>query len=158
VVRQAFLSTAALKSTLLGARVGVAGLGRGGALALLAACRIPGLAACVPFGGLPERGHADYSALRAAVQGHFGRADAGCTPERVDLLEAELRRLGARAEVHRYAAGPGFLEALLAGGAAGGAAGDVAGGAEGPRPEAGDAEAAGLAFRRAVAFLHAELG
>ncbi|MCI0672456.1 MAG: dienelactone hydrolase family protein [Myxococcaceae bacterium] len=131
-------ATAALKSEQLGAKVGITGFCMGGSLALLAATRIPGLAACVPFYGLPDRGRADYSVMRAAVQAHFAQHDDWCTPERVDQLEQDLQRLKVRYELYRYDAQHAFMNEQ--------------------RPEVYSAENAQLAFRRAVDFLHRELG
>ena len=127
-----------LRVTRRGSRSSRSWLGTG-ALALLCATRIPGLNACVAFYGIPEKGKADYSAIRCPVQLHFAEHDDWCTPERVAQLEQDMKRMGVREyELYRYDAQHAFMNAQ--------------------RPEVYHPEAAGLAFGRTRDFLHRTLG
>jgi carboxymethylenebutenolidase len=96
------------------APVGVVGFCMGGALALAAVAHAPELAACVTFYGIPPAEKADLTHIAADVLGHFGNLDAYITRERVDALEHTLAEGHVRAELHRYAAGHGFLRESFA--------------------------------------------
>jgi carboxymethylenebutenolidase len=96
-------------------KTGIIGTCSGGRHALLTACRTAGWNAVADLwgGGVimsqeelsPARPVApiDYLAdLTAPLLGLFGNDDRYPTPEQVDQLEAELRRLGKEHEFHRY--------------------------------------------------------
>jgi carboxymethylenebutenolidase len=103
-------------------KVGVIGGCSGGRHAFLVACRVKGFNALVDcWGGrvimskeelTPNNPVApiDYTAnLSCPILGLFGNDDQNPSPEKVNQLEAELKRLGKNYEFHRYdGAGHGF--------------------------------------------------
>jgi len=116
--------------------VGITGFCMGGAVALAAAANVPGLLAAVPFYGIPDGG-TDYSKVTAALQGHFGKSDDFVKPAYALALKERLEKAGKKIELHLYAAGHAFVNDT--------------------RPEAYNADAAKLAWGRAVTFLKAHL-
>lgn len=104
----------------------------GGAIVILAAERVPELAAAVCFYGVPPLEGVDATRIRVPLLGHFAEHDEWCTPAKVDALEAKLRASEVSYEFHRYAAAHAFMN----------------------REGAGYSEAASeLAWRRTRAFL-----
>jgi carboxymethylenebutenolidase len=117
--------------------VGTIGFCMGGALSLFAASKNAEVGACVVFYGGHPNVKPDLPSLRAPVLGLYAAKDGFVTPESVRVLDAELSRLGKRHEFHTY---PGVDHAFM--------------------NETGknyDPAAAADAWRRAVAFLKAEL-
>ncbi len=125
-----------------GTGVGVIGFCMGGALALLLGTLRPdAVQAVVPFYGLivwPAT-EPDWSQMKAAVQGHYAERDDMAGPAAVEKLETELGGRGVNVELFLY---PGTEHAFF----------------NDTRPEVYDAEAAGLAWPRAVSFLRSTLG
>jgi carboxymethylenebutenolidase len=123
-----------------GAAVGAVGFCMGGGFVLsLAAQQGARIAAAVPFYGVLQSAP-DFSGLTAAVQGHFGEKDDFVPVDKARELEATItEQSGAAPEFHLYPAGHAFLndENLLG---------------------TYDAEQAGIAWERTVAFLHQKLG
>jgi carboxymethylenebutenolidase len=107
----------------LNGRVGVFGTCSGGRHSFLAACRVPGLDACVDcWGGRVVMAEADLSPrqpvapidytkdLACPLLGLFGEEDRNPTPEQVALHEQELKKYGKNYEFHMYPkAGHGFF-------------------------------------------------
>ncbi len=91
------------------AKVGVTGFCMGGAVAILAACRISEISAAVCFYGLPPASAAKPGDVRVPLQGHFASRDDWCTPQTVDAFEAGLKAAGRSAEFYRYEADHAFL-------------------------------------------------
>jgi carboxymethylenebutenolidase len=90
--------------------VGIVGFCLGGSIAMVAASQIPALAACVDFYGIPSPDKGDLGRIQGRVLGHFASGDPYIPLERVDALEAQLRKGGVRAEIHRYEyEGHGFV-------------------------------------------------
>jgi carboxymethylenebutenolidase len=89
-------------------KVAVMGFCMGGALTIAAAVHVPGLAAAVPFYGIPPKDFADPAQIRIPLQGHFANQDDWCTPLAVDEFEAALTTSGTPFEVHRYEAAHAF--------------------------------------------------
>ena len=92
-----------------GAKVGVTGFCMGGALTVLAAIRLPEIAAAVCFYGIPPAQVADVKEIRTPIQAHFANHDDWCTPKTVDDFEAKLKSAGKDATVFRYDADHGFV-------------------------------------------------
>ncbi|HVC24449.1 MAG TPA: dienelactone hydrolase family protein [Acidimicrobiales bacterium] len=123
--------------------VGAVGFCMGGGLALVLATQRPdAVRAVVPFYGLipwPEA-QPDWSALNAAVLGHFAGNDGFATPEYVAELESSLREGGNDdVTIHHY---PGTEHAFF----------------NDTRPEVYDEAASRLAWQRTLDFLRAHLG
>lgn len=128
--------------------VGIAGFCLGGQYALMAACTVPGLAACVSWYGMlrypetdavkPESPLAMAPRLACPYLGLFGRDDALIPRADVEELRATLARTGRTFDVVEYpGAGHAFMNET--------------------RPDAYRPEAAADSWRRALAFLRTHL-
>jgi len=111
-------------------KVAVTGYCMGGALTFRSAVTIRGLACTVPFYGLP--GDLDWSKIDAPVQAHFARIDDWATVAGAEKIKAALT---VPMELHVYEAEHAFCNER--------------------RPEVYNAEAAALAWSRAVEFIRA---
>lgn len=109
-------------------KVGVTGYCMGGALAFASAVNIRGLAAVVPFYGLP--GDLDWSKIDAPVQAHFAQHDEWATVAGAEKIKSAV---GASMELHTYDAQHAFCNDR--------------------RPDVYNPDAAKLAWDRAVGFL-----
>jgi carboxymethylenebutenolidase len=119
------------------ASIGVIGFCMGGALALDTASKDPAIGACVVFYGIHPNAKPDLSRLTAPVLGIFAEKDTFVSADAVRALDDDLTRTGKRHEFHTY---PGVGHAFM--------------------NETGknyEPAAAADAWRRAVAFLKAEL-
>jgi carboxymethylenebutenolidase len=96
---------------LLGAspKVAVVGFCMGGAVAGLAACRVPEFSAAICFYGLPPGSVAKPSDVKVPMQGHFAKSDDFVTPSVVDAFEKGLRNAGKTFEFFRYDANHAFM-------------------------------------------------
>ena len=121
--------------------VAVVGFCMGGGLALWLATMRPGaVRAAVPFYGIaPQGAEPDWSALTAAVEGHYAEHDGMASPEAVAAFEATLTDLGKEVRVFSY---PGTSHAFF----------------NDTRPEVYDEDAARQAWVRTLEFLRAKLG
>ncbi|HEX4422593.1 MAG TPA: dienelactone hydrolase family protein [Kofleriaceae bacterium] len=109
-------------------KVGVTGYCLGGALAFASAVNIRGLAAVVPFYGLP--GDLDWSKIDAPVQAHFAQHDEWATVAGASAIKAAVT---VPMELHTYDAQHAFCNDR--------------------RPEVYNPDAAKLAWDRALSFL-----
>jgi carboxymethylenebutenolidase len=116
-------------------KVAVMGFCLGGAYAFSAACVVPGIAAVVPFYGLPS--NAEYANVTAPIQAHFAKTDAWAKPELAEGIKKQLEAHGQPMELHVYEADHAFFNDT--------------------RPEAYNAVAAKLAWDRTLAFLRTHL-
>jgi carboxymethylenebutenolidase len=124
-----------------GAHVGVIGFCMGGGLALVLATQRPdAVAAVAPCYGLipwPDA-QPDYSALSAAVLGHYAGNDDFFTPEAAEALGEQLRGLGKDVEIVIYSdTDHAFFNDT--------------------RPEVYNADAAHALWTRTLAFFHDHL-
>jgi carboxymethylenebutenolidase len=84
-------------------KVSVTGFCMGGALAFATSTHVTGLAAVVPFYGIP--GTADWSKVDAPVQAHFASHDEWSTVAKAKEIQAAL---GEKMELHVYDAQHAF--------------------------------------------------
>jgi carboxymethylenebutenolidase len=128
-------------SAVRGHGVGVVGFGMGGGLALwLATLRPDAVRAVVPFYGIAPKGaEPDWSALTAAVEGHYAEHDDLANPEAVAAFDERLRDLGKEVRIFTY---PGTGHAFF----------------NDTRPEVYDDDSARQAWVRTLEFLRAKLG
>lgn len=84
-------------------KVSVTGFCMGGALAFATAANVKGLAAVVPFYGIP--GAVDWSKVEAPVQAHFASHDEWATVAKAKAIQSAL---GAKMELHVYDAQHAF--------------------------------------------------
>ncbi|HEX7669273.1 MAG TPA: dienelactone hydrolase family protein, partial [Polyangiaceae bacterium] len=119
-------------------KVGITGFCVGGAISLAAACNVDGLGAVVPFYGIPLAKYADYSRVRAPIQGHYGEKDGSIPLEKPRAVEAAVRAAGGKFELCVYDAGHAFMRES--------------------DPAVYQPDAARLAWSRAISFLHEHLG
>jgi carboxymethylenebutenolidase len=96
-------------------QVGITGFCMGGALAWLALCQIPELAAGVAWYGLPPLEFVQAENIRVPVLAHWGMQDEFFPPEQVDRLEAKLRNAQVDAQFHRYLAYHAFANEAAVG-------------------------------------------
>jgi carboxymethylenebutenolidase len=117
-------------------KIGVVGFCLGGAFAFAAAAAgIEGLAAAVPFYGVPSS--ADWSMVTAPIQAHFSATDAWARPELAKQIQATLQAAGKLMEVFIYDAPHAFFNDT--------------------RPVYSPEHAA-MAWQRSLAFMHQHLG
>ena len=90
-------------------KVAVVGFCMGGAVAGLAACRVPEFSAAICFYGLPPGSVAKPSDVKVPLQGHFANSDDFVTPEVVDAFEKALEAAGKTFEFFRYDASHAFM-------------------------------------------------
>lgn len=110
------------------AKVAVTGYCLGGALAFAAAVNVRGLAAVVPFYGLP--GDLDWTKVDAPIQAHFATHDEWAKVEGAEKIKAAVK---APMELHAYDAQHAFCNDR--------------------RPEVYNPDAAKQAWDRALAFV-----
>jgi carboxymethylenebutenolidase len=115
-------------------KVAVIGFCMGGALAIAASVRLPGLAAVCSYYGIPPAALVDPAQIAIPLQAHFAAEDDWCTPATVDAFEKALK---APAEIHRYQAQHAFFNDS--------------------RPEVFDAASAALAWQRTLDFFGRQL-
>jgi carboxymethylenebutenolidase len=108
-------------------KVAITGYCMGGALTFAAATHLKGLAAAVPFYGVPPQ--ADWSKVDAPVQAHFAQTDEWATVAKGKEIQAAIKGM----ELHTYDAQHAFCNA--------------------DRPEVYNASCASQAWSRAVAFV-----
>ena len=121
--------------------IGVTGFCMGGGLALYLATKRPdAVAAVAPFYGVIPwpAAQPDWSAMTAAVQGHYAEKDDFAGPDTVRALEAQLRDLGKEVEMFIY---PGTQHAFF----------------NDERPEVHDPEASAQSWERVLAFFRSKL-
>jgi len=119
-------------------KVGVIGFCMGGALAFAAATQVPELAAVVPFYGVPGPGKADWSKVTAPILAHFAAHDEWAKPSLAEDIKKALDARGQKMQLEIYDADHAFVNDT--------------------RPEVYAPDAAKLAWKRSMDFLHQHLG
>jgi carboxymethylenebutenolidase len=119
-------------------KVAVMGFCMGGALSFASACHVPGLAAVVPFYGIPPAEKVDYAKVTAPIQAHFAKKDGWAKPSLAQDIQKKLETQGKSMELFVYDADHAFMNDA--------------------RPEVYDAACAKLALERTLAFLRKHLG
>jgi carboxymethylenebutenolidase len=114
-------------------KVSVTGYCMGGALSFATATHVSGLAAVVPFYGMPPS--ADWSKVDAPVQAHFASHDDWATVAGAEKIKEELAKHGRSMELHVYDAKHAFCNDQ--------------------RPDVYNPAAAQQAWQRAVDFVRA---
>lgn len=125
------------------AKVGVTGFCMGGALTLLSVVNVPEADAGVVWYGYPPLEYIDPSKIKAPLLGHWATEDDAFAIEGVDKLEEMLSAAGVNFEFHRYQAKHAF-------------ANETADSKNLPFLKY-DPQAAELAWRRTMDFLHEQL-
>ncbi len=120
-----------------GGTAAVMGFCLGGALAILAALKVPEMDAGVCFYGIPPEEAADAKQISIPMQYHFASQDDWCTPESVNILEKKLKDAHIDHELYRYEAAHGFFNEQ--------------------REEIYDADAANQSWNRMLKFLNETL-
>ncbi|MDT2023345.1 dienelactone hydrolase family protein [Methylocella sp. CPCC 101449] len=92
-----------------GSKVAITGFCMGGAVSILAACRVSEFACAVPFYGIPPEAVAKPADVKIPLQCHFANTDDWCTPAAVNGFEAGLKAAGKSFELYRYDAEHGFV-------------------------------------------------
>lgn len=92
-----------------GVKVAITGFCMGGAVSVIAACRISEFACAVPFYGIPPEAVAKAGDVKIPMQCHFANTDDWCTPDAVNKFEADLKAAGKDFELYRYDAEHGFV-------------------------------------------------
>jgi carboxymethylenebutenolidase len=121
-----------------GVKVALTGFCMGGAVAVLGACRIPEIAAAIPFYGLPPSEVAKPADIKVPLQGHFAKNDDWCSADVVAAFAKGLKAAGKDAEIFSYDASHAFMND--------------------ERQEVHDRPSAELAWKRTLAFLKAHVG
>jgi carboxymethylenebutenolidase len=119
-------------------RAAVGGFCVGGALALLAAVRVPEVNAAVCFYGIPPLEPAEFKKISVPVICHFANLDERYPPVKVNELEVALKQSKSEFELYRYDAHHGFMNE--------------------ERPKTYDPGSAKLAWDRTLAFLRNNIG
>jgi carboxymethylenebutenolidase len=117
-------------------KIAITGYCMGGALSLATATQVSGLAAVVPFYGLPPG--ADWSKIDAPIQAHFAAKDTWATVAAAKQVQAKLHELHKDMDVHVYDADHAFCNKQ--------------------RPEVYNASACAQAWERTVAFVRSHTG
>jgi carboxymethylenebutenolidase len=93
-------------------KVAVIGFCLGGALAFATAANVPGLAAVVPFYGVPDLSKLDLGKVTAPILAHFAEKDDWASPDKARQIEKDLKAKGKSMELHVYqGAGHAFMRA-----------------------------------------------
>jgi len=118
--------------------VGIIGFCLGGALSFAAATLVPELEAVVPYYGLAPTDKFDYSKVKAPIMAHFASQDEWAKADAARAVMEQMHARGQKMELHVYEAGHAFSHEA--------------------RRDVYVPEAAALAWKRSMEFLHAHLG
>lgn len=119
-------------------KIGITGFCLGGGMALAAACTVDGLAAAVPFYGIPKADFIRFGKTTPPICGHYSKTDAWASLERANAIAEQAKQAGATFELHAYDGPHAFMRES--------------------DPKAYHEASAKAAWARTVEFLHAKLG
>lgn len=119
-------------------RVAVAGFCLGGALTLAAARYVPGVAAAVPFYGLPRVPSDQFTQVKTPICGHYARVDNWANPSVAEEIQGKVRSGGGQMDLYIYDAEHAFMRST--------------------DPSRYEPKSAELAWQRTVDFLHRHIG
>ena len=118
-------------------KVAITGFCLGGALTLAAGASVEGLAAVVPFYGIPDMPVDALGKIKAPIQAHFAKKDDWAKASVAQEIQNKVRAAGGHMDLFVYDAGHAFMRSN--------------------DPHVYDAESARLAWDRAVEFLRKHL-
>ncbi len=84
------------------AKVGITGFCLGGGMALAAACTVEGIAAAVPFYGIPKADFVRFGKATPPICGHYSKIDAYASVERASAIADQAKAAGASFVLHTY--------------------------------------------------------
>ena len=90
-------------------KIGITGFCLGGGVTLAAAFHVDGLAAAMPFYGLPRKDLVDFKLKTPPIQGHYAKTDAFADPARAEEIAAGINAAGGSFEVFVYDGGHAFM-------------------------------------------------
>lgn len=91
------------------AKVAVVGFCMGGALTFASARYVDGIAAAVPFYGIPDLPMGEYSKIRVPIQAHFAQRDDWAKPAVAEQIAEKIRTGGGKIDLFIYDAGHAFM-------------------------------------------------
>jgi carboxymethylenebutenolidase len=118
-------------------KVAVVGFCLGGALTLAASCTVGGLAAAVPFYGLPDLPMDAFAGAKVPIQAHFAKTDDWAKASVAEEIQKKVRAAGGTMDLFVYDAGHAFMRTT--------------------DPETYEPKSAQVAWDRAVPFLKKHL-
>ena len=119
-------------------KVAVVGFCLGGGLTLAAARYLDGLAAAVPFYGLPDLAMDEYAKVHVPIQAHFAKNDDWAKASVAEEIQKKVRAGGGHMDLFVYDAGHAFMRAT--------------------DPQKHEPKSAKLAWDRTIEFLKKHLG
>lgn len=90
-------------------KVAISGFCMGGAMTIIAACRVPEFSAAACFYGLPPPAVAKPADIKVPLIAHFATTDDWCTPDVVKVFEQGIEAAGKIAEIYHYDADHAFM-------------------------------------------------
>jgi carboxymethylenebutenolidase len=90
-------------------KVAVIGFCMGGALTFASARYVDGLAAAVPFYGLPDLPIDEFAKVRVPIQAHFARRDDWAKASVAEDIQRKVRSGGGQMDLYVYEAGHAFM-------------------------------------------------
>jgi carboxymethylenebutenolidase len=118
-------------------KVAVVGFCMGGALTFAAARYVDGLAAALPFYGLPDVPVDEFAKVRVPIQAHFARKDDWAKASVAEDIQRKVRSGGGQMDLYVYESGHAFMRST--------------------DPQVHDAANAKVAWDRAIDFLKKHL-
>jgi carboxymethylenebutenolidase len=114
-------------------KVALVGFCLGGALTFASLCSLSGIAASVPFYGVPGLPMDAYARVKVPVQAHFAKTDDWAKPAIAEEIQKAVRAAGGTMDLFVYEAGHAFMRTT--------------------DPETYEPKSAELAWGRAIPFL-----